>query len=205
MQGILLIYLYYSAAEGGLGIDEATATSIVGAYGGAVYLSTILGAWLADRLLGPERTLFYSAILVMSGTSPWPSIPGLAGVGVGLVLIALGSGGRQGQRHLAGRHRCTTSTTSAATPASRIFYMGINLGALVGPLLTGLLQKESGFHCGLRAGRGRHGHRPDPVRAGPQEPPGGSTTCANPLPPAQRRRVRRSARHRAGAGRRARR
>ena len=61
MQGILLIYLYYSAAEGGLGIAEGTATSIVGAYGGAVYLSTILGAWLADRLLGAERVLFYSA------------------------------------------------------------------------------------------------------------------------------------------------
>ena len=59
MQGILLIYLYYSAAEGGLGIDEATATGIVGAYGGAVYLATILGAWVADRLIGPERTLFY--------------------------------------------------------------------------------------------------------------------------------------------------
>jgi POT family proton-dependent oligopeptide transporter len=43
MQGILLIYLYYGAARGGLGISEATATSIVGAYGGAVYFATILG------------------------------------------------------------------------------------------------------------------------------------------------------------------
>ena len=58
MQGILLIYLYYSAAQGGLGIDEVAATSIVGAYGGFVYLSTILGAWVADRVLGAERTLF---------------------------------------------------------------------------------------------------------------------------------------------------
>lgn len=57
MQGILLLYLYYSVADGGLAIDKAAATSIVGAYGGLVYLSTILGAWLADRLLGSERTL----------------------------------------------------------------------------------------------------------------------------------------------------
>src|SRR5689334_4344725 len=63
MQGILLIYLYYSVAEGGLGIDQAAATSIVGAYGGAVYLSTVLGAWAADRLLGSERVLFLSAVL----------------------------------------------------------------------------------------------------------------------------------------------
>src|SRR5262245_64009181 len=66
MQGILLIYLYYEASKGGLGIGQATATSIVGAYGGLVYLSTILGAWLADRLLGSERVLFYSAVVVMA-------------------------------------------------------------------------------------------------------------------------------------------
>src|SRR5919205_1641019 len=80
MQGILLIYLYYTAAQGGLGLSEATATSIVGAYGGAVYLSTILGAWVADRLLGPERVLFLSAILVMAGHISLAVLPGLAGV-----------------------------------------------------------------------------------------------------------------------------
>ena len=50
MQGILLLYLYYSAVDGGLGMDQTDAAGIVGAYGGAVYLSTILGAWIADRL-----------------------------------------------------------------------------------------------------------------------------------------------------------
>src|SRR3954466_2311776 len=93
MQGILLIYLYYSVAEGGLGIGRDTATSIVGAYGGLVYLSTILGAWLADRLLGSERVLFYSAVVVMAGHISLALLPGLLGVGVGLVLIAFGSGG----------------------------------------------------------------------------------------------------------------
>src|SRR6185437_14778812 len=93
MQGILLIYLYYSVADGGLGISRNTATSIVGAYGGLVYLSTILGAWMADRLLGPERMLFYAAVLVMIGHISLALIPGLTGVGVGLVCIAIGSGG----------------------------------------------------------------------------------------------------------------
>src|SRR3569833_3197731 len=65
MQGILLIYLYYETGRGGLGIDAGTATSIVGAYGGAVYLSTILGAMTADRLFGPVRVLFACAVLVM--------------------------------------------------------------------------------------------------------------------------------------------
>lgn len=50
MQAILAYYMYYSVAEGGLGMDQALAVSLVGAYGGGVYLSTILGAWLAEVL-----------------------------------------------------------------------------------------------------------------------------------------------------------
>src|SRR3954470_19232441 len=93
MQGILLIYLYYSASRGGLGIDQATAAGIVGAYGGAVYLSTILGAWLADRLFGSERVLFWSAVVIVAGHLSLAVLPGVAGVIAGLIFIALGSGG----------------------------------------------------------------------------------------------------------------
>src|SRR4051794_41509695 len=96
MQGILLYYLYHSAADGGLGIDQATATSIVGAYGGLVYLSTIVGGWVADRLVGAGRGLFSSACVVMLGHIALALVPGRAGVGLGLVLIRLGSGGGQG-------------------------------------------------------------------------------------------------------------
>jgi proton-dependent oligopeptide transporter, POT family len=56
MQGILLLYLYRSIGEGGLAIDPGVAAGLVGAYGGGVYLSTIIGGWLADRVLGGERT-----------------------------------------------------------------------------------------------------------------------------------------------------
>lgn len=150
MQGILLIYLYYSASQGGLGIDEGTATGIVGAYGGAVYLSTILGAWLADRLIGPERTLFYSAACVMAGHVALALLPGLAGVGVGLVLIALGSGGvKANATSLVGSLYDEHDTRRDA--GFSLFYMGINIGALLGPLLTGLLQSEIGFHWGFGA------------------------------------------------------
>ncbi len=93
MQGILLIYLYYSATQGGLGIEQSVAAGIVGAYGGAVYLSTILGAWIADRILGAERVLFLSAIVIMAGHIALALLPGFLGVGVGLVLVAIGSGG----------------------------------------------------------------------------------------------------------------
>jgi proton-dependent oligopeptide transporter, POT family len=148
MQGILLIYLYYSTAEGGLGINQTTATSIVGAYGGLVYLSTILGAWIADRVLSAERTLFYSAIVVMAGHIALALLPGLLGVGVGLVLVAVGSGGVK-----------ATATSLVGTlyapgdprrdAGFSLYYLGINLGALVGPILTGLLQTSLGFHWGF--------------------------------------------------------
>ena len=150
MQGILLIYLYYSAAEGGLGIDQGVATGIVGAYGGGVYLSTILGAWLADRLIGPERTLFYSAVCVMLGHIALALLPGLTGVGVGLVLIALGSGGvKANATSLVGSLYDEHDPRRDA--GFSLFYMGINTGALLGPLLTGLLQEEAGFHWGFGA------------------------------------------------------
>ena len=80
MQGILMIYLYYAANKGGLGINESLAGGIVGAYGGSVYLSTILGAWLADRIWGAERTLFISGIVVMLGHIVLAIAPGLYGL-----------------------------------------------------------------------------------------------------------------------------
>ncbi len=148
MQGILLIYLYYSTAEGGLGIDQGVAAGIVGAYGGLVYLSTILGAWTADRVLGPERVLFYAAIIVMLGHIALALLPGLLGVGVGLVLIAVGSGGvKANATSLVGTLYAPGDDRRDA--GFSLFYLGINLGALVGPLLTGLLQSTLGFHYGF--------------------------------------------------------
>lgn len=148
MQGILLIYLYYTASRGGLGVPQSVAAGIVGAYGGSVYLATILGAWIADRLLGAEKTLFGSAVVVMLGHVALALIPGVAGVATGLILIALGSGGLK-----------ATATTIVGTlyrpddprrdAGFSLYYLGVNLGAFFGPLLTGLLQTSLGFHFGF--------------------------------------------------------
>ncbi|GAA3559493.1 peptide MFS transporter [Amycolatopsis ultiminotia] len=148
MQGILAIYLYYKADQGGLGVDQSAALGIVGAYGGTVYLSTVVGAWVADRLLGSERTLFYSAIIVMIGHIALALLPGMAGVGIGLACVALGSGG------LKGNATSVVGTLYAEGDERRdagftLFYMGVNLGAFIGPLLTGLAQQNGGFHLGF--------------------------------------------------------
>lgn len=148
MQGILLIYLYYSAARGGLGIDQATAAGIVGAYGGAVYLSTILGAWLADRMFGSERVLFWSAFVIVLGHLSLATLPGVSGVIAGLILIAFGSGGlKANATRIVGT--LYDEHDSRRDAGFSIFYLGINLGAFFGPLLTGLLQTTLGFHWGF--------------------------------------------------------
>jgi len=131
-------------------MPKATATGIVGAYGGLVYLSTVLAGWIADRVLGMERTVFYGGVVVMFGHIALALIPDLAGVAIGLVLIALGSGALKanassllGTLYEKDDPRCDGGFT--------LFYLGINLGGFIGPLITGLLQTRIGFHWGFGA------------------------------------------------------
>jgi POT family proton-dependent oligopeptide transporter len=181
MQGILLIYMYYTVAEGGLGIDKTVATGIVGAYGGTVYLATILGAWVADRLLGSERVLFYSAIVIMSGHIALAILPNVWGLAVGLILVALGSGGLKAN--------ATAVVGTLYTPGDvrrdagfSIFYLGINVGAFLGPLITGWLQNNIGFHWGFGAAAVGMAIGLTQYSFGRRRLPESSRIVANPLP-----------------------
>jgi len=150
MQAILLYYMYYTVAQGGLGIPQSTAGGIMGAYAGSVYLSTILAAWISDRVLGAERTLFYSAITVALGHVAMAVLPAGAGLAIGLVLIALGSGGvKSNASAIVGKLYAADDPRRDAGFA--LYYLGINLGGFLGPLLTGWLQSSFGFHIGFGA------------------------------------------------------
>jgi POT family proton-dependent oligopeptide transporter len=150
MLTILGYYLYYSVTDGGLALPQSTATGIVGAYGGLVYLSTVLGGWVADRLLGMERTVFYGGTVVVAGHLALAVLPGLAGVGIGLVLVALGAGAlKANASSLLGT--LYEKGDARADGGFTLFYLGINLGAFIGPLITGLLQTRVGFHYGFGA------------------------------------------------------
>ncbi|WP_223693439.1 peptide MFS transporter [Leifsonia poae] len=185
MQGILLIYLYYSAAKGGLGIDQATAAGIVGAYGGGVYLSTILGAWLADRMFGSERVLFWSAVVIMAGHIALALLPGVSGVVVGLILVAFGSGGLK-----ANATRIVGTLYDEHDPRRdagfSLFYLGINLGAFFGPLLTGLLQSTLGFHWGFGLAAVGMAFGLIQYSFGRKRLPAASREVPNPLPASRR-------------------
>ncbi|MDO4222868.1 MAG: oligopeptide:H+ symporter [Acinetobacter sp.] len=150
MQAILLYYLYFSVAEGGLGIDKNEAGGIVAVYAGSVYLATLLGGWFADRVIGTERTLFYSGITVMLGHIALAILPGTMGLIAGLVLIALGSGGvKASASAMVGALYEAPETKQLRDAGFSIFYLAINIGALFGPLFTGYLQTSAGFHYGF--------------------------------------------------------
>ncbi|WP_269937866.1 peptide MFS transporter [Arthrobacter sp. HY1533] len=184
MQGILAYYMYYSVTDGGLGIDKVTALGIVGAYGGGVYLSTILGAWVADRLLGSERVLFYSAILIMAGHISLAVLPGTLGLAAGLIMVGIGSGG------LKANATSLVGTLYAKDDDRRdagfsIFYMGINIGGLIGPLVTGWLQVTWGFHVGFAAAAVGMGLGLIQYGLTRKNLPESAHHVANPLPKAQ--------------------
>ncbi len=150
MLTILGYYLYFSVTDGGLGLPRAVALGVVGAYGGVVYLATIAGGWIADRLLGMERTVFYGGLAVLLGHVALALLPGLSGVAAGLSLVAAGSGALK-----------ANTSTLLGTLYERddprrdggftFFYFGANAGAFLGPLITGMLQTRVGFHYGFGA------------------------------------------------------
>lgn len=59
--------MYYEVSKGGLGIEETTAMGIMSIYGALVYMSGIIGGWLADRILGTSQAMFYGGIFIMLG------------------------------------------------------------------------------------------------------------------------------------------
>lgn len=146
MQVIMLYYLYWEVERGGLALlSDTSASGVMGAYGGMVYLMTIVGSLFGDRILGPERTLFSSAVLIMAGHLALALLPGATGVIAGLILVAVGSGGLKANASV-----LVGSLYDAKDPRRdggfTIFYIGINLGALFGPALTGFTRETYGFH-----------------------------------------------------------
>jgi proton-dependent oligopeptide transporter, POT family len=150
MRAILALYLYSAIQEGGLQLPESSATSLVSAYGASVYLTGVAGGWLADRILGARRSVFSGGVLIMFGHICMAVPDGLVTLGLGLVLIIVGSGLlKPNVSKMVGDLYGDNDTRRDA--GFSIFYMGINIGAFVGQIITGLLQSEVGFHYGFGA------------------------------------------------------
>lgn len=150
---LLILFMTAALGSGGFGFERNEASAIVGIYASSVYLASLPGGWVADRLLGLRRAIFWGAVLITCGHL---SI-GLSGFAqsrvpffVGLILIVLGTGLLKpnisaivGDLYPEGGARRDAGFS--------VFYMGINLGAFAGQIVTGSLGEKVGWHWGFGA------------------------------------------------------
>ena len=150
---LLILYMAALISQGGLGLDRPTASAIVGLFAGSMYLMTVFGGWIADRWLGQEKAVWYGSIITACGhlSIALTVLFGHFFFYLGLVLIVIGSGLFK---------TCISvivGTLYKAQDSRRdagfsIFYMGINLGSVLAPLIAGLFVKDSGWHWGFGIG-----------------------------------------------------
>jgi POT family proton-dependent oligopeptide transporter len=149
MRSILVLFLAASAAEGGLGLKEGTAKALVGVYSAMVYLVTLPGGWISDRVLGPRRAVLYGGAIIMLGHVAL-AIPGGAGfVYLGLTLIIAGTGLLKPNIATLVGHLYGPDEDARRDAGFSIFYMGINLGAFLAPLVVGTLGQKVSWHLGF--------------------------------------------------------
>ena len=149
---LLVLFMTAALTSGGFGFDRQTASAIVGIYAASVYLASLPGGWIADRWLGLRRTIYYGAVLITLGhfAIALSSIFSKPAFFAGLVFIVLGTG------LLKPNISAIVGDLYPSADARRdagfsIFYMGINLGALIAPLITGYLGERIGWHLGFGA------------------------------------------------------
>jgi len=147
MRGFLILYMTAGAAVGGLGLGTATAAAVYGTYTSMVYLMSLPGGWLADRVLGQRRAVLYGGVLIAAGHYTL-AVPRLTAFYAGLALIVLGTGLlKPNISVIVGQlYRQRDERRDAGFS---IFYMGINLGAFIGPLITGFLAQDETFRAWL--------------------------------------------------------
>lgn len=149
MRMLLVLYMTASLQEGGLGITVAAATAIYGLYTGAVYFMGLPGGWIADRLIGGQKAVWYGGWIIMLGHIVL-AIPSEYSFYIGMILVVLGTGllkpnigAMVGMLYSENDNRRDSGYT--------LYYMGINIGSMIGYLLCGWLQVEFGYHYAFGA------------------------------------------------------
>jgi POT family proton-dependent oligopeptide transporter len=149
MRALLMLYMVGSTQQPGLGFPEGKSAQIYGLYTMLVYLMGIPGGYLADRFIGHYRAVFIGGIIIACGHFSM-AVPGLPFFFFGLGLIILGTG-------LLKPNVSTIVGTLYARDDPRrdagfsLFYMGINLGAFISPLVCGWLGQKINWHVGFAA------------------------------------------------------
>jgi POT family proton-dependent oligopeptide transporter len=143
MRALLILFMVKTAAEGGLGYDTKRAATIYGTYTMSVYLFSILGGFIADNFIGSRRAVLVGGIIIASGHFAMAFSSQLTFFG-GLVLISVGTGLLK--PNISTMVGALYSPTDVRRDAGfSIFYMGINIGAFIAPLITGYLAQSEGW------------------------------------------------------------
>ena len=138
MRAILILYLTKKFIEGGLGMDEKYAMLLYGYFTGFVYFTPLIGGWLADRYLGKRLAVTIGGITMMLGQFTLFGLNSTTGLYIGLLLLIIGNGCFKPNIStlVGGLYKDGDSRRDAAFT---IFYMGINLGAMIAPLIIGVV------------------------------------------------------------------
>lgn len=149
MRAILVLFMVTPAEQGGLGFTTAEAAVVYGNYTMAVYMLAIPGGFIADRWLGATRAVLIGGVIIALGHFTL-AFHGAATFYIGLALVALGTGlFKPSISALVGSLYARDDERRDA--GFSIFYMGINIGAFLAPLVTGYLAQGLGFKAGLAA------------------------------------------------------
>jgi POT family proton-dependent oligopeptide transporter len=148
MRALLVLFLVHSAAEGGLGLDVRSATAIYGLYVSGTYIASLPGGWAGDRIFGAQRAVLLGGLIITTGHL----LLGFAGSApvffLGLLVIVLGTGLlKPNATSLVAQ---LYPTGGAALDAGFTFYyVGVNVGATLGPFLTGAMAARYGWPYGF--------------------------------------------------------
>ncbi len=147
IRAVLILFLTAAVTQGGFGIDDKTAAAIYGLYTAGTYLTALPGGWIADRVIGGRAAVIVGGLLITLGNGLLAIAGGPSGFYVGLLVIVLGVGLLKpnvsaivGELYPEGGARLDAGFT--------LYYMGINVGAAVGPIVTG----AAAAYFGPRAG-----------------------------------------------------
>ena len=143
MRAILFLYMTKTVAEGGLGWSEEYAGPVYGLYAASVYFLPLIGGWLADRFIGAKRATFIGGVIIMFGHFAL-AVPTIQFFYLGLVLVAVGTGFLKSNiSAMVGQLYSKTDVRRDA--GFSVFYMGINIGAFLSPLVCGFLAQSDRF------------------------------------------------------------
>ena len=150
MRALLVLYMTDIAADGGLGFETETATIVLGLYTFGVYALALPGGWIADRILGQKKAVLWGGIIIALGHYAL-AVPSLFTFFLGLFLVVVGTGLLKPNVSAVVGDLYRGDAAARRDAGFSIFYSGINVGAMLGPLVCSWLGETVDWHLGFGA------------------------------------------------------